>query len=86
MTAWLEPLSAVIRVGGGGAKHGDDYHFAATIRYLEIDEVEVLGVDTTVTKSAWEAMIKCFRANGIKRVLFKRVKNGVSRDKWVEVK
>jgi len=82
MTAWLEPLSAVMRIGGDNAKHGDSYHFAATIRYLGIDVVEVLGVDTPVTKTDWKAIEECLRKSGVKRMLFKRIKNGIEREHW----
>lgn len=88
MTAWLEPISAVVRVGELGAKHQDEYHFVATIRYLSINEIEVVGVAKQgdkpgITKADWVALVKCFKENGITRVLFKRIKNGVVRDKWL---
>jgi hypothetical protein len=88
-TAWLEPISAVVRIGTGEAKHLDKYHFAATVRYLSIDEIEVVGVAKQgsgpgITKADWVALVTCFRLNGIKRVLFKRIKNGTTREKWVK--
>jgi hypothetical protein len=91
-TAWLEPISSVIRVGADGAKHYDQYHFAATVRYLSIDEVEIVGVakpkgqeQPGFTKADWVAIVECFRVHGVKRILFRRFKNGVARDKWVTV-
>jgi len=90
-SAWLEPISGVIRVGVEDAKHYDAYHFAATVRYLAIDEIEIVGVAKQgdgpgITKADWVAMIECFRRHGITRVLFRRIKRGVSRDKWVIVR
>jgi hypothetical protein len=91
-SAWLEPISSVVRVGAEGAKHLDDYHFAATVRYLDFESIEVVGVakmsdsQPGITKADWVAMVECFRVNGIKRVLFKRVKNGTIREKWITIK
>lgn len=89
--AWLEPLSAVVRVGLDDSHHYDAYHFAASVRYIAIDSIEVVGVAKQgdgpgIRKSDWEAMVKCFIENGIKKVLFKRIKNGIQRDKWLELK
>jgi hypothetical protein len=89
-TAWLEPISAVVRVGAKGSKHFDAYHFAATVRYLAVDEIEIVGVakngdEPGIRKSDWVAMTECFRASGIRRVLFKRVKNGIVRKKWLDL-
>ena len=89
-SAWLEPISAVVRVGKLGAGHYDSYHFAATVRYLAIDQIEVVGVAKQgdgpgITKADWVAMVECFRASGIKQVLFRRIKAGVARDKWVRI-
>jgi hypothetical protein len=86
MQAWLEPIAAVIRVGADGAGHGDAYHFAATVRFMAIDQVEVLGVDRAIAKADWRAMIECFRLSGIKKVFFTRIKNGVSRTKCLVIK
>jgi hypothetical protein len=90
-SAWLEPISSVVRVGACGAKHYDSYHLAATIRYIEIDAVEVVGLakqgdEPGIRKTDWEAMVKCFQEAGIKRVLFRRLKNGHVREKWLEIK
>ena len=90
-SAWLEPISAVVRVGQCGAKHHDNYHFAATVRYLAIDAIEVVGVAKLgdgpgSRKADWLAMVDCFRANGIARVLFKRIKNGSVREKWLDLR
>lgn len=90
-SAWIEPISGVVRVGGPGAKHQDPYHFAATIRYLDIESVEVVGLakkekDPAITKADWLAIVAAFQHNGIKRVLFKRIKNGIIREKWVTIK
>lgn len=91
-TAWLEPISSVIRVGEDGAKHYDNYHFVATVRYISIDEVEITGVakpknqqQPGFTKADWKAIVECFREKGVKRILFRRIKNGIARDKWVTV-
>jgi hypothetical protein len=89
-TAWLEPISAVLRVGDCGAKHYDEYHLAVTVRYLAIDEVEIVGLAKTtesvgITQADWKAIVACFRNSGVKRVLFRRVANGVIREKWLEL-
>lgn len=71
------------------AKHFDGYHFAATVRYLATDEVEIVGVakqrdGPTLAKSDWIAIVDCFKSEGIKKN-FRRIKNGVPRDKWLDI-
>jgi len=89
-TAWLEPISSVIRVGSEGAKHLDNYHFAATVRYRSSEEVEIVGLvkrsnGPGITKADWVAIIACFREAGVKWILFKRIKLGTVRKRWVKV-
>jgi len=90
--AWLEPYAAVLRVGDSDAKHYDPYHFCSTVRYLSIDEVEIVGRvkdlddEPGICKEDWEAITKCFREANVKRILFKRVnKAGRTREKWLDL-
>jgi hypothetical protein len=89
-TAWLEPICSVIRVGKEGAGHFDSYHFSATVRYKEIDSVEIVGLaksgtEAGISKADWVAIIECFKQVGVKTIFYKRVKNGTIREKCVKL-
>jgi hypothetical protein len=69
MRAHLEPLSAVIRVGGA---YGEPYTWCATVRYLAPDEVELVGAMRAPKPSEWRAMATVFRQTGVRIVWFER--------------
>ncbi len=85
-TAHLEPLSSIIRVGAGGSKHGDVYQWSAMVRHLSPTEVEVCGALVAPSVEQWRAIVEAMRGIGVQRVLMRRIKGGVSRDKWITVK
>ena len=43
-TAHIEPLASVLRVFGPGKKYGDPYEFVCTLRWLNPETVELVGV------------------------------------------
>ncbi len=69
MAGHLEPLAAVVRVGGA---YGAPYTWAATVRYLSPSEVEIVGAVRAPTPSEWRALRGLCREAGIARVQFMR--------------
>lgn len=66
----LEPLAAVVRVGGD---YGAPYTWAATVRYLSPTEVELLGVVRAPRPSECHALGEVLVAQGILWVTFRRM-------------
>lgn len=72
----LEPIAGVLRIYAPGKsfENEDPYLWAATVRFLAKDTVEILGVDKPLAPSLWRA-IRAFcedDTTGITAVLIKR--------------
>ena len=66
-----------MRIFESGKQYGHDpYEWSAFVRWLDDDEVEILGALQAPTLSQWKAMDKFFRAQGITKVKIKRVRDG----------
>lgn len=72
----LEPIASVLRIGGD---YGEPYTWAATVRYLSPDEVEIVGAQRAPTPSEWRAMRTVLRKSGVRWVIFLRHKGA----QWV---
>jgi hypothetical protein len=74
--AHIEPLSGIIRVFGDHAKYGDPYQWAATVRWLDRETIEICGAMSAPTASEWRAIAKLMRSQSppLKRVLLKRIR------------
>lgn len=88
--AWLEPLSAVLRVGSEGAVHGDPYEISATVRYIDIDKVEIVGLvkygsGPAMTRTDLNAIFKTLFASGVTKLLVRRIIKGRKREKWIDI-
>lgn len=83
----IQHLSSVVRVWTQeGAKYGDPYDWAATIRWIDKETIEVLGVVKPVTKAMWEALTEAFAEMGIKKMLIVRHTGGKVRERWLDIK
>lgn len=69
MPGHLEPLSAVLRIGG---VYGEPYTWAAAVRYRSPTEVEILGASRCPTGSEWKAAIRVLRTSGVRLMRFSR--------------
>lgn len=69
MGGHLEPLAAVLRIGGA---YGEPYTWAATVRYLSPSVVEIIGAIRAPSPSEWRAAVRVLRASGITRFSFDR--------------
>jgi len=81
MDGHLEPLAAIIRIGGA---HGEPYTWSATLRYLNPTEVEILGAVRAPTPSEWRTVKRICKAAGIRRGLIRRVRGGMLVAHWTE--
>lgn len=73
----LEPLSAVLRIGG---EYGEPYTWAATIRFVTPTEVEVLGANRAPTPDERRSIRQVLRAAGIEKAFYqRRTANGIRR-------
>jgi len=77
LRADVEFIAGVIRVWDGGS-YGDPYRWAATVRWIDRTQVEILGVTSAPTVAELRAILQQFNQLGVERVVFKRIKNGVS--------
>lgn len=69
----IEPLSAVVRVGGA---YGQPFTWAAALRYLDPQTVEIVAATRAPTPSEWRELRQVLTSSGITRAVFTRVKNG----------
>lgn len=69
-TAHIEPLASVLRVFGPGAKYGDPYEFVCTLRWLDRETVELVGVMEFPGIHLREPILKALRDAGAKRCSF----------------
>lgn len=74
----LEPLTSILRVYDEGKSYGDEYLWCCTVRYVNIEEVELCGV-TNFKMEYKTPIIKAFGLYGIKRLFFYRKLNGSTR-------
>lgn len=83
----IQHLSSVIRIWfNKDAEYGDPYDWAATIRWIDNNTIELLGVDKPITKDMWIAMQNAFSEMGIERVLAIRHTGGKVRERWIKTK
>jgi hypothetical protein len=84
-TAEIEPIGGVVRVWAGGSSYGDPYEWAASVRWLSREEIEILGYTKPITRDVWRAIIKTCNESGIKKILAVRYRAGQRREKWIDV-
>ena len=81
----IEPLAGILRVFKHGGTYGDDYEWAAAIRYISPTEIEFVGATKPLLPSMWRDGCKQLKELGIKKIKFKRIKNGVETDHYVDL-
>lgn len=69
MSGHVEPLAAVLRIGGG---YGEPYTWAATLRYLSPGEVEVMGATRAPSPDERRAIRAVLRSNGVHKAFYIR--------------
>ncbi len=71
----FEPLAGVLRVFADASKYGDPYQWSATVRFLDIRTVELMGILRAPKPSEWRAVMKLFAGMGVEKIVFHRRKN-----------
>jgi hypothetical protein len=79
----LEPLVAILRVGG---EYGEPWTWAAVVRYLSPTEVRIEAAQRAPTPSEWRKSVQILKAHGVNRIIFERKKNGITSEHVVNVK
>jgi hypothetical protein len=87
MKIHIQHLSSVVRIWfNDDSKFGDPYDWAATIRWIDNEKIELLGVDKPITKSMWMAMQNAFHEVGITSILAMRHTGDKTRERWIKTK
>lgn len=75
-TAHIQPLSGIIRVfDDKKAYHQDDYEWCGTLRWIDDNTVELLGIIKPPTLSQVRAIKKTCIDMGIEKLIFQRLRN-----------
>lgn len=82
--AELEPLTALVRVFEPGDSYGQPYSYVATIRWLDPDTAEVMGVLQAPTPAQWRAIRKALKQAGVRRAIIQRIKHDHKQQHVVE--
>jgi len=83
MRAEIERIAGVLRVFDEDKEYGEPYEWAATVRWLSKDEIEIMGDVAPISCSIYRAIVdECVRL-GIKRALRVTYKDGIRKEKWI---
>jgi len=80
--AIYEPLAGLVRATSTEFVHGEPYRWAASVRWLDRETAEVLGlqVDTESPKgpthNEWKAVVACLKEQGATRVVYQQYRDG----------
>ena len=87
MKVELEPLVSAIRIWeNSDAEYGDPYQWAATVRWMNSTEVEIVCVDKEITRSIWKAIALALDSQGVERVMMTRYRLGEMRTRWLSIR
>jgi len=78
MPAKIEHFAGVIRYWDGAAKYGDPYQWVASIRWVDSQTIEIVGITQPPTKEIWLAVKEEARRQGASAVVYTRYKHGVA--------
>lgn len=75
--AEIEILSGVVRFwNDSDAGYGDPYDWVATLRWVNPEVAEVVGITKPPTPDTWRAVKEAAAKAGVKKLIFYRIKNG----------
>jgi len=78
--AYFEPICGVIRVRAPNTCHGADASWCASVRFVSLTEVEILGATTAPTGEEWKAVLNALSRLGVDNVFYRRYKGGTARE------
>jgi ABC-type glycerol-3-phosphate transport system substrate-binding protein len=82
MPAQIEPFAGVVRYWAkADARYGDPYQWAASVRWIDHETLEILGITQPPTPAVWRAVKAAAKQNGVKQIVFVRRRDGKSRTK-----
>lgn len=81
--AWIEILTGILRIGKDGAQHGDPYHIAFTVRWINTEDIEAVGLCVPMSIADWKAARQALKDLGVKRCLVTRIKGEIGEPKTV---
>lgn len=73
---WFDEPGGIIRIFGDNKEYGDEYCWAATIKKISNEVIEILGVATPLTFKQARAIKKELKKLGFKKILINKFKNG----------
>jgi len=86
MPARIEPFAGVVRYWDNeNAQHGDPYQWAASVRWIDHETIEIAGITQAPTPAIWRAVKQAAKEIGAKQVIFVRYKDGNKRTKTVDL-
>jgi len=86
MPARIEPFSCVVRYwDNNDAQHGDPYQWAASVRWINIETMEICGITRPPTIAIWRAVKQAAREFGAKQIIFVRCKGDKKRTKTIKL-
>lgn len=75
--ASIEPMVGVVRFWvSAEAGYGDPYDWVATVRWVDPDTVEIVGITKPPTPDAWRAVKLALAEQGVRSIVFYRMRNG----------
>lgn len=87
MPARIEPFAGVVRFWDNEeAQHGDPYQWAASVRWVDNETIEIAGITQPPTQAIWRAVKDAAREFGAKQIVFIRYKDGQPRIRTVTLK
>jgi hypothetical protein len=86
MPASIEHFAGVVRYWESPeSKYGDPYQWAASIRWINHETIEIVGITQPPTPAIWRAVKAAAAENGAKQITFVRHKDGRSRTKTINL-
>ena len=77
MKTHVEHLISIIRIFDDNMEYGDPYIWSATLKFIDIETVEIVGVDKPITISMYRVIKKALIDMGVVRAIFYRYKNSI---------
>ncbi len=82
MKGHIEPLSGILRVGGS---YGEHCTYSVTLRYLNPEEVEIMGAERAPTFTEVASMKFVLALAGVKWFWISRLKQGTLRKRRYKI-
>jgi len=86
-TAFTEHLTSLLRIGKDGAKYGDDFELSVVIRWIDPQNVELVGMSTLRKQTQGKRKkAKCFNLEHHRAIRAELTRLGIKTAHWVRRK